>query len=168
MWFITQCFGVGFRGSHRAGDSVPLPGPPDPPDMAPDPHDDGDFEGPDTRSLLDEFMAKMAQSVNDDYKNLHALLATLPDPSVDTGPVAIPVAEAREKGLIPKADAALLQAFSASEMKLYKHATKYKWTVEELADTIKLIKSADFNVEDQCGSAPSICGSGGSGPLYES
>ena len=34
MWFITQCFGVGFRGSHRAGDSVPLPGPPDPPDMA--------------------------------------------------------------------------------------------------------------------------------------
>ena len=34
-------------------------------------------------------MAKMAQSVNDEYKNLHALLATLPDPSVDTGPVAI-------------------------------------------------------------------------------
>ena len=148
MWFITQCFGVGFRGSHRAGDSVPLPGPPHPPDMAPDPHDDGDFEGPDTRSLLDEFMAKMSQSVNNDYKNLHALLETLPDPSVDTGPVAIPVAEAREKGLIPKIDAALLQAFSASEMKLYKHATKCKWTVEELADTIKIIKSADFKVED--------------------
>ena len=114
MWLITQCFGLGFRGSHRAGDSVPLPGPPDPPDMAPDPHDDGDFEGPDTRSLLDEFMAKMTQSVNNDYKNLHALLPTLPDPSVDTGPVAIAVAEAREKGLIPKADHALLQAFSAS------------------------------------------------------
>ena len=63
MWFITQCFGVGFRGSHRAGDSVPLSGPPNPPDMAPDPHDEGDFEGPDTRSLLDEFMAKMTQSV---------------------------------------------------------------------------------------------------------
>ena len=116
MWFITQYFGVGFRGSHRAGDSVPLPGPPDPPDMAPDPHDDGDCEGTDTRSLLDEFMAMMTQSVNDDYKNLHALLATLPDPSVDTGPVAIPVAEAREKGLILMADAALLQAFSASKM----------------------------------------------------
>ncbi len=37
-------------------DSVPLPGPPDPPDMAPDPHDEGDFKGPDTRSLIDEFM----------------------------------------------------------------------------------------------------------------
>ena len=60
--------GVGFRGSHRAGDSVPLPGPPHPPDMAPDPHDDGDFEDPDTRSLLDEFMTKMSQSINDDYR----------------------------------------------------------------------------------------------------
>ena len=109
MWFITQCFGVGFRGSHRAGDSLPLPGPPDPPDMAPDPHDEGDFEGPDTRSLLGEFMAKMAQSVNDDYKNLHALLATLPDPSVDTGPVAM---DDRRIG---------------------------GWTTDELADTIKLI-----------------------------
>ena len=115
------------------------PWPSRPPDMAPDPHNEGDFEGPDTCSLLDEFMATMAQSVNDDYKNLHALLATLPDPSVDTGPVAIPVAEAREKGLIPKADTALLHAFSASEMKLYKLTTKYKWTTDELADTIKLI-----------------------------
>ena len=61
MWLITQCFGLGFRGSHRAGDSVPLPSPPD---MAPYPHDDGDFEGPCTRSLLDEFMAKMAQSLS--------------------------------------------------------------------------------------------------------
>ena len=38
---------------------------------------------------MHEFMAKMAQSVNDEYKNLRALLATLPDPSVDTGPVTI-------------------------------------------------------------------------------
>ena len=76
------------------------------------------------------------------------MLKTLPDPSGDAGPVAIPVAEAREKGLVPKANTALLQAFSASEMKLYQHATKYKWTIEELADTIKLIKSADFKVED--------------------
>ena len=51
MWCIAQCVGVGFRGSHRAGDSVPLPGPPHPPDMAPDPHDDGDFEGPDTQDV---------------------------------------------------------------------------------------------------------------------
>ena len=58
------------------------------------------------------------------------------------------MSDAREKGLIPKADTAILEAFSASEMKLYKHATKYEWTIDELVDTIKLIKSADFNVDD--------------------
>ena len=92
------------RSSHRASNPVPLPGPPDPPGKAPDPHDEGDFEVPDTRSLLDEFMPKLSQSVDEDYKNLSALLKTLPDPSVHTVPIAIPVAEAREKGLIPKAE----------------------------------------------------------------
>ncbi len=33
-------------------------------------------------------------------------------------------------------------------MRLYKHATKYKWTVDELVDTTKLIKSADFKVDN--------------------
>jgi hypothetical protein len=33
-------------------------------------------------------------------------------------------------------------------MKLYKHATDHKWTVDELVKTIQLIKSADFKVED--------------------
>jgi hypothetical protein len=33
-------------------------------------------------------------------------------------------------------------------MKLYKHAISYKWTVDELISTIKLIKSTDFKVED--------------------
>ena len=57
MWFITQCFGVGFLCSHRAGDSVPLPGPPDPPDMAPDPHDEEDFEGPTVQILVPSWMS---------------------------------------------------------------------------------------------------------------
>ena len=50
---LTQCFVLGFRGSHRAGNPVPLPGPPDPPGTAPDPHDERDFEVPNTCSLLD-------------------------------------------------------------------------------------------------------------------
>ncbi len=33
-------------------------------------------------------------------------------------------------------------------MKLYKHATKYKWIIDKLVDTIKIIKSADFKVDD--------------------
>ena len=34
------------------------------------------------------------------------------------------------------------------EMKLYRHASDHKWTVDELVSTIKLIKSAEFKVED--------------------
>jgi hypothetical protein len=33
-------------------------------------------------------------------------------------------------------------------MKLYKHATKYKWTQDELIAKIHLIKSTDFKVQD--------------------
>ncbi|MFN9909111.1 MAG: hypothetical protein ACK56F_23825, partial [bacterium] len=33
-------------------------------------------------------------------------------------------------------------------MKLYKHATTYKWKADELIATIKLIKSVDFRVDD--------------------
>ena len=41
------------------------------------------------------------------------------------------------------------QSLSYSEMKLYKHAITYKWTVDELMiSTIKLIKSTDFKVGD--------------------
>ncbi len=58
------------------------------------------------------------------------------------------MSDAWENGLIPKPDTAILEAFSVSEMKLYKHATKYRWTIDELVDTIKLIKSADFKVDD--------------------
>jgi hypothetical protein len=57
-------------------------------------------------------------------------------------------AAARENGVIPEADAETLRAFSPSEMKLYKHPTDHKWTVDELVKTIQFIKSADFNVED--------------------
>ncbi len=57
------------------------------------------------------------------------------------------VTDARDQGLIPEASDETLQAFSCSEMKLYQNAISYKWTVDELIATIKLIKSTDFKVE---------------------
>jgi hypothetical protein len=57
-------------------------------------------------------------------------------------------AEATARGCIPEASDETLQAFTYSEMKLYTHAISYKWTVDELISTIKLIKSTDFKVED--------------------
>jgi hypothetical protein len=48
----------------------------------------------------------------------------------------VPVTVARERGAIPEASHEALEAFSFSEMKLYKHAITYKWTADELIATI--------------------------------
>lgn len=95
------------------------------------------------------FMAGLAKESDSDFKGLSQLLATLPDPSQSHRHAeAMSGTDARDRGLIPEASDETLQAFSYSEMKLYKHAITYKWTVDELISTIKLIKSTDFKVED--------------------
>ena len=77
-----------------------------PDDHLPDPDDTADFELPDQQTLIDAFTAGLSKEGQHDFHSLSALLATLPDPSpsVSQGHVeAIPVAEARERGLIPEA-----------------------------------------------------------------
>ena len=140
---------AGFRARIQARADPPQRDMPD--DHLPDPDDTADFELPDQQTLIDAFTAGLSKESQHDFRSLSALLATLPDPSPSSShaPVeAIPVAEARERGLIPEASDETLQAFSFSEMKLYKHATKYRWTQDELIATINLIKSTDFKVED--------------------
>ncbi len=128
---------AGFRGTYC---------PPAPPshgieDNAPDTNDEADFDIPDTQAVLERFMLNMSKLADDEYRTLSDLLDSLPDPSSYTSAKSITTAAAREKGVIPEADEDTLQAFSPSEMKLYRHATDHKWRVEELVSTIKLIKS---------------------------
>jgi hypothetical protein len=144
---IYVCHLAGFRAQIQARAVPPQRDMPD--DHLPDPDDTADFELPDQQTLIDAFTAGLSKESQHDFRSLSALLATLPDPSLSHGQVeAIPVAEARERGLIPEASDETLQAFSFSEMKLYQHATKYRWTQDELIATINLIKSTDFKVED--------------------
>ena len=93
-------------------------------------------------------MSKLSKQTEDEYRSLSVLLDSLPDPSSSNNAKSMTAAAAKEKGVIPEADEETLQAFSPSEMKLYRHATDQKWTVDELISTIKLIKSADFKVDD--------------------
>jgi hypothetical protein len=147
----SYCHLAGFRARIQARANPPQRDMPD--DHLPDPDDTADFELPDQQTLIDAFTAGLSKESQHDFRSLSALLATLPladpSPSISHAPVeAIPVAEARERGLIPEASDETLRAFSFSEMKLYKHATKYRWTQDELIATINLIKSTDFKVED--------------------
>ena len=135
----------GFRGSYR---------PPAPPthgleDNVPDVHDEADFDIPDTQAVLERFMTHMSKQADVEYQALSDLLDSLPDPSSFTTAKSMTAAAAREKGVIPELMKKPCEgAFSPSEMKLYRHATDHKWTVDELVKTIQLIKSADFKVED--------------------
>ncbi len=137
-------FIAGFRGTHRHT------APPDlgMEDNRPEVHDEADFDIPDTQAVLERFMSNMSKLADYEYQSLSDLLDSLPDPSSYTTAKTMTAAAARENGVIPEADAETLRAFSPSEMKLYKHATDHKWTVDELVKTIQLIKSADFKVED--------------------
>ncbi len=147
MTFMSKClfFFTGFRGQHFAlPDTNPLDTPDDP---RAEPHDPPDFELPDQQALFDAFMAGLSTESNNDFHCLSDLLATLPDPS-HADVEAMSVTEARERDLIPEASVDTLRAFSYSEMKLYKHTSSHKCTVDELISTIKLIKSTDLKVED--------------------
>jgi hypothetical protein len=150
-WFCWSIF-TGFRGKHFA----PLY--PSPLDIQqktlPDPNDDADFEPPEQESLQDAlihaFLAGLSKESDTDFCSLSQLIATLPDPSQSHWAVepveAVSVTDAKERGLIPEASDETLQAFSYSEMKLYKHAISYKWTL--IIDIHnQVIKSTDFQVE---------------------
>lgn len=113
-----------------------------------DPHDEAEFELPDGEAMIEQFLAGLAKEVDNEYRGLSSLLANLPVPIGGAQPEALSAAEARSQGLVPEASEETLRAFSFSEMKLYKHATTYKWKVDELIATIKLIKSVEFRVDD--------------------
>ena len=137
----------GFRGAHRA--HVPVNPLDLPHDNTPDPFDDADLQLPDGKALVEAFMSGLVKEVDNEYRGLSQLLETLPDPSKSRAVAeAMSFREATSKGLVPEASEETLRAFSASEMKLYKHATSHRWTADELISTIKLIKSVDFNIDD--------------------
>jgi hypothetical protein len=71
---------------------------------------------PDTQAVLERFMSNMSKLADVEYQALSDLLDSLPDPSSYTTAKSMPAAAAREKGVIPEADAETLRAFSPSEM----------------------------------------------------
>ena len=103
----------------------------------PDVHDEADFDIPDTQAVFERLKSNMSKQADDEYRSLSALLDSRPDPSSFTTAKSMTAAAAREQGVIPEADGETLRAFSPAEMKLYRHATDSKWTVDELISTIK-------------------------------
>ena len=125
IYIYGICSFSGFCGQHH---NRPDPVPQDiPDDVRPDPDDLADFELPDPQALIDAFLDGLCKESDHEFRGLSQLLASLPDPSLSQGQVeAVPVTVARERGVIPEASNETLEAFSFSEIKLYKHAIAYK------------------------------------------
>ena len=66
----------------------------------PDPHDEADFDIPNTQSVLETFMSKLLKQTEQEYQSLSVLLESLPDPSSSNNVNAITAAAAKEKGQI--------------------------------------------------------------------
>jgi hypothetical protein len=99
----------------------------------------------DMDAAMEDFLKQLGQEVT--FNNLNTLLAKLPIPPV-SAPIPMTLEDAIAAGFLPKLDLDAASLFSASELKLYKHATECKWTAEELRKTIELIKSPDFKPEE--------------------
>ena len=96
----------------------------------------------DMDEAMEDFLKQLEQQVTLD--NLSSLLEKiLIPPAHDPNPMTLE--DAISAGFLPKLDLDAASLFSASELKLYKHATECKWTIEELKKTIVLVKSSEFN-----------------------
>ncbi len=76
---------AGFRGAHHSH----LPITPVDSDSAADPCDEADFELPDGKTMIEQFMASLAQEVDNEYRGLAHLLSTLPVPIGGAQPEAL-------------------------------------------------------------------------------
>ncbi len=117
-------------------------------DHHPDPDDVGEFNFPDQQTLMiDAFMKGLCKEAK---MTSAALQHFLPDCQIRVSVMdrswQWPLL--RQESAVKYLKLQRKQAFSSSEMKLYKHSTAYKWTADELIAAINLIKSADFKVED--------------------
>jgi hypothetical protein len=96
-------------------------------------------------AAMEDFLKQLEQDVT--FKNLNSLLCQLPEPPVHA-PIPMTMEDAISAGFLPKLDFDAAGLFSSSELKLYKHATEFKWTIDELKKTIELIKSPEFKPEE--------------------
>jgi hypothetical protein len=140
----------GFRGTHR---------PPAPPsdtleDNVPG-HDEADFDIPDTQAVLERFMSNMSKLADDEYRSLSDLLDSLPDPSSYSTVIPLP-----NPSLLPQREWGV---WYQKQMKIpCERSVRLRWSYTSMLPTInrrlrnlsapstciKLIKSADFKVED--------------------
>ena len=111
---------TGFRNSRR-----PIPAPPSDPGSGQDPHDEEYMDArPDKEEMeeaIEKFLSRLEKQEQRGFKDLKTLLSELPCPQ-PAAERSLSVSGAVEAGFLPKQDEDVVDMFTPSELRLYRHA----------------------------------------------
>ena len=123
---------------------------PDGGDPHPCPEDDEFFGVPDAESqeeAINRFMEGLEQQERRGFSQIDILISSLPVPVLKKTR-CMSHAQALEGGFVPSMSEDEQNRFTPSELKLYKHALEYKWTVEELKKVITMLHDPEFDSKE--------------------
>ena len=123
---------------------------PDGGDPHPCPEDDEFFGVPDAESqeeAINRFMEGLEQQEHRGFSQIDRLISSLPVPVLKKTR-CMSHAQALEGGFVPSMSEDEQNRFTPSELKLYKHALEYKWTVEELKKVITMLHDPEFDSKE--------------------
>ena len=117
---------AGFRNSRR-----PIPAPPSDPGSGQDPRDEEYMDArPDKEEIeeaIEKFLNGQEKQERSGFRDLKTLLSELPLPQPAAGR-SLSVSEAIEAGFLPKPDEDVVDMFTPSELRLYRHAQDHRYT----------------------------------------
>lgn len=117
---------TGFRDAR-----LPIPAPLLDPDSGPDPHDeeymDARPDKEDMEEAIKHFLSRLEKQEELGFRDLHRLLSELPMPQPAAGR-SLSVSEAIEAGFLPEQDEDVVDMFTPSELRLYRHAQDHRYT----------------------------------------
>ena len=80
----------------------------------------------DMEEAIEHFLSWLEKQEERGFRDLHRLLSELPMPQ-PAARRSLPVSEAIEAGFLPKQDGGMVDMFTPSELRLYRHAQDHRY-----------------------------------------
>ena len=81
----------------------------------------------DMEEAIEHFLSRLEKQEEEGFRDLHRLLSELPLPQPAAGR-SLSVSEAIEAGFLPEQDEDVVDMFTPSELRLYRHAQDHRYT----------------------------------------
>ena len=84
----------------------------------------------DMEEAIEHFLSRLEKQEERGFRDLHRLLSELPLPQPAAGR-SLSVSEAIEAGFLPEQDEDVVDMFTPSELRLYRHAQDHRYAIFE-------------------------------------